>query len=79
MLGTPLSVLEDDDDRNDDYEQQADEMVQKVWQIFQDDQGWSQEAKSTDGSDVVFSKIYPKCGKVFRLSVIVDAHARSNS
>jgi hypothetical protein len=52
-----------------DYEQQADDIIEHVWGIFQDDASWSQEAKSTDGIDIVMSKMFPKWGKVFRLSV----------
>ena len=67
-LGTPMSVFEDED-RVNDYERQADEIVQEVWKIFQDNNGWAQESKQNGGIDVVMSKVYPKVGKVFRLSV----------
>jgi hypothetical protein len=66
ILGTPASVIEDDDD---DYESQADEIIEKVWRIFKDDDSWIQEAKSSDGLDIVIAKSFPKWGKVFRLSV----------
>ena len=66
MLGTPMSFVEDNEN---DYESQADEIIDKVWKIFQDNSSWSQEAKSTDGNDVVQTKTYKELGKVFRLTV----------
>lgn len=68
MLGTPASTLEDDDQVND-YERQADEILEEVWKMFQDNEGWAQESKVNGATDVVMSKIFPKYGKVFRLSV----------
>lgn len=67
MLGTP-SLMEDDGNEHD-YEAQADDVIEKVWRIFLDDQSWSQEAKSVNGHDIVFSKTFPKWGKIFRLTV----------
>lgn len=68
ILGTPASAIEEDEN-DQDYEAQADDIFEKVWRMFKDEDSWSQEAKSTDGFDIVFSKTYPKWGKVFRLSV----------
>ena len=68
ILGTPASGFEEDDN-DQDYETQADDIIEKVWRIFKDEDSWSPEAKSSDGSDVVVSKTYPKWGKVFRLTV----------
>ncbi|CAF4732000.1 unnamed protein product, partial [Rotaria magnacalcarata] len=65
LLYTPSSVIEDYDNV-EDYEQQADEIVQKVWRIFKDNESWVQEAVSSNGRDVVFAKDFPKWGKVFR-------------
>jgi hypothetical protein len=59
----------EEDENDQDYEAQADDIFEKVWRMFKDEDSWSQEAKSTDGFDIVFSKTYPKWGKVFRLSV----------
>lgn len=67
MLGTPSFIEEEENEQ--DYEAQADDVVEKVWRIFLDNTSWSQEAKSVDGQDVVFSKTFPKWGKVFRLTV----------
>ncbi len=68
ILGTPVSAFEDMNNA-EDYETQADDVVEKVWRIFKDDDSWSQEAKSSDGLDIVMTKTFPKWGKVFRLSV----------
>ncbi|CAF3460128.1 unnamed protein product [Rotaria socialis] len=70
LLYTPASVI-DDYDNAEDYEQQADEIVQKIWRIFKDNESWVQEAVSTNGRDVVFAKTFPIWGKVFRLTTIV--------
>jgi hypothetical protein len=70
IVGTPASVIEDDTN-DDDYEKQADEVIEKVWHMFKDDDldTWTQEAKSSDDLDIVIAKSFPKCGKVFRLTV----------
>lgn len=68
ILGTPASVIEDDGN-DEDYEKQADDIIEKVWRIFKDDSSWSQEAKSNNGIDIVIAKSFPKWGKVFRLCV----------
>ncbi|CAF2079834.1 unnamed protein product [Rotaria magnacalcarata] len=73
LLYTPSSVIEDYDNV-EDYEQQADETVQKVWRIFKDNESWVQEAVSSNGRDVVFAKDFPKWGKVFRLTTIVPGN-----
>ncbi|CAF1331396.1 unnamed protein product [Rotaria magnacalcarata] len=73
LLYTPSSVIEDYDNV-EDYEQQADEIVQKVWRIFKDNESWVQEAVSSNGRDVVFAKDFPKWGKVFRLTTIVPGN-----
>lgn len=67
MLGTP-SLMEEDENEQD-YEAQADDVIEKVWRIFLDEESWSQEAKSVDGKDIVYSKTFPKWGKIFRLTV----------
>lgn len=69
ILGTPASVIEDDNNNDEDYEKQADDVIEKIWRIFRDEESWSQETKSSNGLDVVISKTFPKVGKVFRLSV----------
>ena len=74
MLGTPSFIEEEENEQ--DYEAQADDVVEKVWRIFLDNTSWSQEAKSVDGQDVVFSKTFPKWGKVFRLTVRRRKNAR---
>lgn len=79
VLGTPSFIEEDENEQ--DYESQADDVIEKVWRIFLDNDSWSQEAKSVDGKDVVFSKTFPKWGKVFRLAVrerkqIIRIHCR---
>ena len=68
ILGTPVSAFEDAD-ANEDYEKQADDIVARVWRIFQDNEGWSPEAKSNNGVDFVLTKNLPKYGKFFRLNV----------
>jgi hypothetical protein len=68
ILGTPASTFEEDDN-DQGYEAQADDIIEKVWRIFKDEDSWSQEAKSSDGDDIVLVKAYPKWGKVFRLTV----------
>ncbi|CAF0922407.1 unnamed protein product [Rotaria sp. Silwood1] len=70
LLCTPASVIEDDDN-DEDYEKLADDVVEKVWRIFKDNDSWLQEAISSNGLDIVLSKNYPKLGKVFRLSCII--------
>ncbi|CAF0882877.1 unnamed protein product [Adineta ricciae] len=71
---TPSSCSSTDDsnDENDtqkeDYNKQADEIIDEIWKIFKDETGWSDESKSKDGCDVVVSKSFPKWGKVFRLT-----------
>jgi hypothetical protein len=67
MLVTPPSAL--DDDNNEDYEKQADELIDEIWRIFKDEDAWSHEAKSKNRSDAVTSKTFPNRGKVFRLIV----------
>ncbi|CAF3709616.1 unnamed protein product, partial [Rotaria sordida] len=70
------SVVFDNNDNNEDYEKQADETIDEIWKIFKDDNSWLEEAKSRDGFDIVFSKIYPKWGKIFRLtSNIIGSHS----
>ncbi|CAF1540987.1 unnamed protein product, partial [Rotaria sordida] len=70
------SVVFDNNDNNEDYEKQADETIDEIWKIFKDDNSWLEEAKSCDGFDIVFSKIYPKWGKIFRLtSNIIGSHS----
>ena len=68
MLATPASVIELDDD--DGYGRQADEIIARVWQMFQDKDAWTSESKGSSGLDVIVAKTYPKWGKVFRLTVI---------
>lgn len=70
MLGTPTSVFEECEN---DYESQADEIIENIWKIFQDDKSWVQEAKSADGNDLVQTKTYIKWGKVFRLTGLIPA------
>jgi len=67
MLGTPTSVL--DSDQNEEYEKQAEEMLDVIWRIYNDENSWYEESKSKDGLDIVISKTYPKWGKIFRLIV----------
>ena len=67
MLGTPTSVL--DSDQNEKYEKQAEEMLDEIWKIYNDDESWYEESKSNDGFDIVLSKKFPKWGKTFRLIV----------
>lgn len=68
MLATPASVIELDDDEG--YGKQADEIITRVWQMFQDKESWISESKGSSGLDVIVAKTYPKWGKVFRLTVI---------
>ncbi|CAF3691678.1 unnamed protein product [Rotaria sp. Silwood1] len=63
-------------DNNDDYEKQADKTIDEIWKIFKDDNSWLEEAKSHNGLDIVVSKIFPKWGKIFRLtSTITGSHS----
>ncbi|CAF2552833.1 unnamed protein product [Rotaria sp. Silwood2] len=70
LLCTPVSVIEDYDN-DEDYEKQADEVVDKVWRIFKDNDSWLQESISSNGLDIVLAKNYSKWGKVFRLTSII--------
>jgi hypothetical protein len=72
ILGTPASAIEEDEN-DQDYEAQADDIIEKLWRMFKDEDSWSQEAKSSNGNDIVLAKTYPKWGKVFRLSSIIPA------
>jgi hypothetical protein len=67
MLGTPISSL--DYDNNEIYTKQADDLFDEILRIYKDDKSWSNEAKSTNGRDIVTSKNVPNRGKVFRLIV----------
>ncbi|UJR09821.1 hypothetical protein I4U23_014047 [Adineta vaga] len=71
-LETPISSSDDDDDdditQKEEYEKQANEIIDEIWKIFKDETGWNDESKSKDGCDIVVSKTYPKWGKVFRLT-----------
>ncbi len=69
ILGTPPLTVEGDNNNNEDYEKQADEILDEIWRIYQDDNSWYEEAKSKDGLDTVVSKTFPKYGKIFRLIV----------
>jgi hypothetical protein len=72
--GSPSgSETSENDDSHEDYEKQADDIIDEIWRIFRDDAGWSDESKSKDGQDVVVSKTFPKWGKVFRLTVSSEA------
>ncbi|UJR36274.1 hypothetical protein I4U23_029004 [Adineta vaga] len=71
MLGTPMSAIEIDND--DEYEREADEIIERVWRIFRDNEGWTSESKSSNGLDIIVAKTYPKWGKVFRLTSILNA------
>ncbi|CAF0858913.1 unnamed protein product [Adineta ricciae] len=71
MLATPASVIELDDDEG--YGQQADEIIARVWQMFQDKDAWTPESKGSSGLDVIVAKTYPKWGKVFRLTSTLNA------
>jgi hypothetical protein len=67
VLGTPPLVF--DENQNEDYENQADEIINEIWRMFNNKNSWSYESKSRDGLDTVVSKSFPKWGKVFRLTV----------
>ena len=70
VLGTPTSALDDGDDQNDEYVQQANEILDEIWRLYNDDEdSWYEESKSKDGFDIVLSKQFPKWGKIFRLIV----------
>ncbi|CAF1394559.1 unnamed protein product [Adineta steineri] len=69
MLGTPTSVIEDYND--DEYGKQADEIIERIWGIYQDNNCWIPESKSSDGLDVIAAKNFPKWGKIFRLTSTV--------
>ncbi|CAF1514960.1 unnamed protein product, partial [Rotaria sordida] len=70
LLCTPASVIEDDDN-DQDYEKQADEVIENIWRIFKDNDSWLQEAISSNGLDIVLAKNFPKWGKIFRLTCII--------
>ena len=57
------------DDNNEDYENQADGILNEIWRIYKDETSWVDESKSKDGLDIVVSKTFPKWGKIFRLTV----------
>ena len=65
------SAVETNEDR-EAYEQQANEMTEELWRLYQDHEGWADEARSQDGKDVVTSKTFPNRGKVFRLTVSLE-------
>jgi hypothetical protein len=68
ILETPPSDL-NDGNNNEEYEKQAEEILDEIWKIYNDDNSWYEEAKSKDGTDIVLSKTFPKWGKIFRLTV----------
>ena len=59
-------------DESVDYEEQGAQAIQDNWQIYKDDESWTDESRSRDERDVVTSKHFTKWGKVFRLTVSVD-------
>lgn len=72
-IATPVSILDNEIvNKNEEYEKQADDLLDEVWRIYQDDDIWYEEGRSSDGLDVVLSKSYPKWGKVFRLNSTVE-------
>jgi len=70
MLGTPTSI--DNDYPEEDYEKQADEIIEETWKMFKDADGWSSELKSSDGKHVVVSKNFAKWNKVFKLTSTIN-------
>ncbi|CAF0769189.1 unnamed protein product [Didymodactylos carnosus] len=66
-IGTPTSI---DFEPQEDYEKCADDVMEELWKIFKDTDGWSLELKSNDGEHTVVSKTYPKWSKVFKLTVL---------
>ncbi|CAF1537241.1 unnamed protein product [Adineta steineri] len=71
LLATSTSYL--DDDKIDDYQNQANDTINEIWKIYKDENSWCNELKSRDGLDTVVSKTFPKWGKVFRLTGTVAA------
>lgn len=67
MTETSSSIPDGND--HQEYEKQADEMLESIWNIYDDDESWTEESKSEDGADAVTSKVFSKWGKVFRLIV----------
>ena len=59
-------------DESVDYEKQGAQAIQDNWQIYKDDESWTDESQSRDERDVVTSKQFAKWGKVFRLTVSID-------
>lgn len=69
-IATPVSILDNEIvNKNEEYERQADDLLDEIWRIYQDDDVWYEEGRSSDGFDIVLSKTYPKWGKIFRLNV----------
>jgi len=69
-IATPVSILDNEVvNKYEEYEKQADDLLDEIWRIYQDDDAWYEEGRSTDGFDIVLSKTYPKWGKIFRLNV----------
>ena len=69
--GSYLHFLGSTMDESVDYEKQGAQAIQDNWQIYKDDESWTDESQSRDERDVVTSKHFAKWGKVFRLTVSV--------
>lgn len=62
--------LDDAADPKEIYEKQAKRLLEEIAALIDDDEEtWTNEAKSKDGLDIVTSKTIPNRGKVFRLTV----------
>lgn len=67
MTQTTSSIPNGND--HQEYEKQAEEMLEDIWKLYNGNESWTDEVKSRDGLDIVTSKNFPKWGKVFRLIV----------
>ena len=67
MTETSPSICNGND--HQEYEKQAEEMLENIWKLYDDNESWTDETKSQDGLDIVTSKNFPRWGKVFRLIV----------